>query len=283
MLTNFSRELELVDRLETDYLRILYYDFPQKFSGVYKSYEYNRFCTIIEGEKHISVNSGNAFTYDNNQFILLPPESDVQMTINVPTQCLVFELNNHLLKSVCEKICVRCEIDYNSLTEDRLFLGKESPEIKDILTKMFGILSKSGKDTEFLLDLNAQELVYNLIQMKGAHQVLNLEYDNPVHKAVKFMRDHCMEQLSIKRLATDLNMSEASFCQYFKKITGIAPKEYLTNLKLSKAKDLLKHTNVTEVAFDLGYENISHFIALFKSKYSITPKQFQKKFESEVQ
>jgi len=38
---------------------------------------------------------------------------------------------------------------------------------------------------------------------------------------------------------------------------------------------MLKTQNVTEVAYDLGYYNISHFILLFKNKYGITPKQFK--------
>lgn len=281
MLTNFNRDLELVDGLETDYLRILYYDLSQNYSSVYKSYEYNRLCTIIEGQKHVSVNNGDRFTYGKNQFILLPPDSNIHMDIAVPTKALVFELNSNLLKNVTEKISIDYEIDFDTLTEDRFFTGQVNHEIKDSLNKISGMLSKSNKNLEFLLDLYAQELVYNLIQIKGAQQILNLEYDNPVHKAVKYMHDNYTSPISIKQIASDLNMSEANFCQYFKKTTGIAPKEYLTNLKLSKAKDMIKHTSVTEAAFDLGYENISHFIALFKNKYGITPKQYKKTCEQQ--
>lgn len=279
MLTDFSRDLELVDGLETDFLRILYYDLSQNYNSDYKSYEYNRLCTIIEGKKIISVNNGSEFTYDKNQFILMPPDSNIHMDIDVPTKALVFELNSNLLNNVTEKISIDYEIDFDSLIEDRLFLGQLNLEIKENLNKIAGILSKSNKNLEFLLDLYAQELVYNLIQIKGVHQVLNLEYDNPVHKAVKYMHDNYSMPISIKEISSDLNMSESNFCQYFKKITGIAPKEYLTNIKLSKAKDMIKHTNVTETAFDLGYENISYFISLFKDKYGITPKQYKKMCE----
>ena len=47
-----------------------------------------------------------------------------------------------------------------------------------------------------------------------------------------------------------------------------------TNLKLHKAKEMLKYQSVTEVAFSLGYENISHFINIFKRNFGITPKQY---------
>lgn len=131
------------------------------------------------------------------------------------------------------------------------------------------------KNKEFLLDLYAQELVYNLFKIKGIQQVINLERVNPIHKSLKYIQDNIRQPISISQLASDQNMSETNFCNSFKKIVGITPKEYITNMKLTKAKDMLKNQNVTEVAFDLGYENISHFIALFKNKYGITPKQYK--------
>jgi len=276
MLTNFSRNLELSDGLETNYLRILYYDLPKGYSHDYKAYEYNRLCTILDGEKHITLDNGNEYDYDKNHFILMPPDSCIRMDINVPTKAIVFELNNLLIKNVSEKVSVDYELSPEVLNDDRLFLGNASSDMKDSLNKVVNVLPKSDKNLEFLLDLYAQEMVFNLIQMKGAHQILNLEYNNPVYKAVKYMRENCTSPISIKQISSDLNMSEANFSQYFKKITGVTPKEYLTSIKLSKAKDIIMHTSVTEAAYDLGFENISHFITLFKNKYGVTPKQYKK-------
>jgi AraC-like DNA-binding protein len=279
MLTDFTRDLEKNNRLETNYLRLLYYEFAQKYTGVYKSYEYNRLCTIIEGEKQVSVNQGAPFSYDSSQFLLMPPDSRIRMDINKPTKALVIELDDKLIKNVSEKISIDYSVDYDLLIQDRLLCGNGTPEIKISLNRILDILSKSKGNIEFLLDLYTQELVYNLIQIKGVDQVLNLELNNPIFKAVKFMKDNFTLPINIKQIASDMNMSEANFCQCFKKITGVAPKEYLTNLKLARAKDMLKISNVTEVALDLGYENISHFIALFKERYGITPKQYKKTFD----
>jgi AraC-like DNA-binding protein len=277
MLTDFNRHLELADGLETDYLRILYYDFPEKFSSMYKSYEYNRLCTIVEGEKHVSVNGDNKFIYDTNSFILMPPNSNIHMDIDIPTKALVFELNSDLLKSVSEKVSVDYKVNYNSIIEDRFIRNDTTHEIKGCLNKITSILSEHNKNEEFLLDLCAQELVYNLLQVKGTQHILNFEPDNPVYKAIKYMHDNLESPLSIKQISSELNMSDSSFCQYFKKVTGITPKDYLTDLKLSKAKDMIKNTSITNVAFDLGYENISYFISLFKIKYGMTPKQYKEK------
>ena len=282
MMAKFDRSLELADRLETDYLKLLYYDLPP-LSSDYKSYENNRLCTILEGHKHISVNSEAKFSYGPRQFILLPPHSTVHMDIDVPTKALVVELSEELLRKVAEKISVDLGADYDRLSKDRFFLGDINNELRVCLNRVADISTAEGrKNKEFLLDLCAQELAYNLVQVKGILQILNLERDNPIHKAISYIQSNIMRQISISQLAYYLNMSETNFCNSFKKIMGITPKEYITNQKMVMAKDMLKNQNVTEVAYDLGYENISHFIALFKNKYGITPKQYQSIGEASV-
>ncbi len=274
MLTDFSRDLELVDDLETDYLKLLYYNLAP-ISCDYKSYEYSRLCTILEGSKNVTVNDGIQFTYKPGQFMLLPPHSNVHMNIEIPTKALVFELNDNLLKKVSEKISVDISADYDALQDDRFFCGNVNAELGKCLERLSEASVKPDKGKEFLLDIYAQELVYYLMQIKGIQQIVSLEQNNPIHKSIKYIRDHIMEPISISLLAYDLNMSEANFSNSFKKVMGVTPKEYITNLKLMKAKEMLKSQNVTEVAYDLGYDNISHFIALFKNKYGITPKQFK--------
>lgn len=274
MLTNFNRDLELVNGLETDYLKLLYYDLSP-ISCDYKSYEYSRLCTIIEGCKHVTVDKKTKLTYKPGQFILLPPHSNIHMDIDVPTKALVFELNGSLLKKVTEKVSVDIDANYDTLNENRFFLGDTRGELGRCLNQLSEISIKPDKNKKFLLDLYAQELMYYLIQIKGVQQIINLEHDNPIHKSIKYIQDNFRQPISVSQLAYDVNMSETNFCNSFKKVMGITPKEYITNLKLTQAKYMLKNQNVTEVAFDLGYDNISHFIALFKNKYGITPKQFK--------
>ena len=281
MLTNFNRDLEMVDGLETDYLKLLYYDLSPT-SCEYKTYENSRLCTILEGNKHVSVNNDVHFTYRPGQFILLPPHSSVHMDIDVPTKALVFELNDEMVKKVSEKISVEMEADYDSLKEERFFLGNIDKELGSCINKINCASTKPEKNQKFLVDLYAQEMIYNLVKIKGIQQIINLEQDNPVYKAIKYIQDNIKQPISINQLAYELNMSDTNFCNSFKKIIGITPKEYITNLKLTYAKDMLKNQNVTEVAYDLGYENISHFIALFKIKYGITPKQFKSIGQSPV-
>lgn len=275
VLSDFDRTLELIDRLETDYLRFLCYDLPANFNGIYKTYEYSRLCTILEGEKLISVNSNETFKYNKNQFLLLPPESDVHMKINQRTKAVVYELNTELIRQVSEKICNEYSIEKRILSQKDYYIGRKNKDLIRILNQIMCEFIKDKVDLKFLIDLHAQELVYILMQNKGIYRLLNTESNHPVNRAIRYMKDNCLAPYSIRQLSYDLDMSESYLCRYFKKIIGISPNEYLMKLKMEKAKELLREKSVTETAFDLGYDNISYFIYLFKKEFGITPKQFK--------
>lgn len=277
-MDNFDRERELPDRLETDFLRILYYEFSHKYVHVYKSYEYARLCTILEGEKTVSINHAGNFNYDNRQFLLIPQGSDVNITINRPTKALVFELNDSLIKKVSENVSLDYKIDYDALVADKLLISHLNPQMNDTLGKIMTTLNGDKKDSKYILDVLAQELVYYLIKIKGVNQILSYEMKNPINLAIKFMEKEYMNKITIKMISDEFGMSEANFSQHFKKVMNVSPKEYLTQLKMKKAKEIIGSESVTDAAFDLGYENVSNFISTFKGKYGITPKQFKKRY-----
>lgn len=273
-MNNFDRKTELVHGLETDYLRVLYYDFNSTYKGDYKSYENNRLCTIIEGEKKVKINNQNNFTYNSKEFLILPPNSTVNMEINTPTKALVFEIYNSLMNSVTKKVSMEFETDLSCDINKSILFEKVNPVVHDSIEKILNTALSNERNKEFLVDLYAQEMAYNLIKIKSVHDMLNVDSKNFIHLSVKMMKENISEGITITEIAYALNMSPANFSSKFKKVMGISPNEYFKNLKLLEAKKRLKEKSVTEVAYDLGYENISHFIGLFKDKFGMTPKKY---------
>lgn len=277
MLRNFTRDLELSDRLETQYLRVLYYDLAKDYADSYRSYEYARLCTIVDGEKHIRVNDSQSFSYGKQQFLLLPPQSHVSMSMDRPTCALVFELSDALIDNVAEHISVQGDFDYNLLVKDRVLCAQESTEFRDVYQRILTLLAYDRRDKKYILDLLGQEMVYYMLQTKGARQLLSSVPQSPVNRAIRLMEQAYASPVSIQQIADELGMSEAAFSQYFKKITGQNPKAFLTELRMEKARVLVGQTSVTDAAMELGYDNISHFIALFKARFGVTPGQYKKR------
>lgn len=273
-MNNFDRKTELLDGLETDYIRILYYDFDNKYKGDYKSYDSTRLCTIIEGEKKVRINNSNDITYNNNEFIVLPPNSTVNLEINSPTKAIVFEIYASLVDSVTKKICTEYETDLCYDIHKNILHEKITPQVHHSIDRIVNTTLSNEKNKEFLVDLYAQEMIYNLTKIQSVHHMLNVNSDNFLYLSIKMMKENISEGINISEIAYSLNMSPANFSTKFKKVMGITPNEYYKNLKLLEAKKRLKEKSVTEVAYDLGYDNISHFIGLFKERFGMTPKKY---------
>ena len=276
LLSNFRSDLERLDGLETNNIRTLYYDLSSGYQDDYKTYGYNRLCTITQGEKCISIDN-RTLKYDSSNVLILPSHTKIGMKIYRPTKAIVYELNTKMIEQVSEKIFDEYSTNCQFFSNNKFYLG--SNDYIEILKKIRDKLLDNEKNSEFLVDLYAKELVYHLIQNEAVKQIL-LDNSNPVNRAIRYMNSNYMQPISIKEIAFNLNMSESSLCQYFKKVTGITPNQYLTKIKLEKAKEMLKSNSVTETAFNLGYLNISYFIMIFKKVYGLTPKQYKMKIQN---
>ncbi|MDR1877008.1 MAG: AraC family transcriptional regulator [Flavobacteriaceae bacterium] len=84
---------------------------------------------------------------------------------------------------------------------------------------------------------------------------------------------------TLRILSEKTNVSEYKIKEGFKKLYGKTISNFIldTKLEIGKEKLDMKVKQVQEIAYDLGYENPSHFIEAFKKKYGITPKQWMMK------
>lgn len=271
----FDQKLEKLDGFETNYVKILYYDLPKNFSDDYKSYNYSRFCTILSGEKNVTLNNKKKFKYHSSDYLLLPSNSKVHMNMEVNTKALVFELNDQLINGVLNKIDLEDETKEGIKLSNEYFLGKNKYNISEDINNIFMASKSRGKNNAFLIDLYAQKLVFDLVQNKATHHILNSSNSHPISIAVKYINDNIGSMINIKELAKELHMSESNFTHLFKKYMGVKPVEYIKNKKLELSLNYLRNQSVTDVAYDLGYANISYFIKIFKDKYKMTPKQYK--------
>lgn len=125
---------------------------------------------------------------------------------------------------------------------------------------------------EFLHLLNAAQVSQNCLPMALA--TLN----NKERKSLReFMHANFSKPLNIEDYAYLTGRSLSTFRRDFKaQFGGISPKQWLIDRRLEKAHTLLSknHTTVGDVVFEIGYENVPHFIKAFKERYGLPPKQF---------
>jgi AraC-like DNA-binding protein len=196
------------------------------------------------------------------------------MEITTPTRALVLELNDHLISNVSKRVSTKWEIPADFVKKSSTYRDNIAT-IRDEIQEIAVLAMGKARNREFLVDLNVQKIVYNLLTNMGTRTILLQDHTHPIAKAIALMHTHCVSDMTISEIAYAVNMSTSLFSLNFKKITGITPLRYFIGIKLEKARELLKHQSVTDVSFDLGYNNISHFIRLFKEKFSLSPKKYQ--------
>jgi len=85
------------------------------------------------------------------------------------------------------------------------------------------------------------------------------------------------KKIKLEKVAKAACMSTQYFCKFFKKVTGSTFKEYLISIRIDKAKELLLRNNssITEIAYRVGFENLSYFYRVFKRFTKLNPTSYR--------
>ena len=120
-------------------------------------------------------------------------------------------------------------------------------------------------------------LYQNLPKQTGQPAKSNRQLST-VKQMVTFIRTHYKDPLSLDRIADAGNVCKSSCSALFHKYLSQTPVTYLTEYRLSKALDLLSHTDmsITEISYEVGFNSISYFSETFKKHYQCTPTEYAK-------
>ncbi|MCX7708452.1 MAG: response regulator [Clostridia bacterium] len=101
---------------------------------------------------------------------------------------------------------------------------------------------------------------------------------NVIHSAVEYIKKHCNKDISLGEVAEHVNLNPSYLSRIFKEETGIQFVEYVRNVKMEMAKELLKNSTkkIYEICEELGYQNVQYFSTIFKNTVGITPLEFKK-------
>ncbi len=96
-------------------------------------------------------------------------------------------------------------------------------------------------------------------------------------KAKEYIREHQTENLRLGQVARAVNTSTFYFCKMFKKVTGINFTDYLSRIRIEKSKNLLLNPNlrVSEIAYEVGFQSLTHFNRVFKRILGQSPTEYR--------
>ena len=115
-------------------------------------------------------------------------------------------------------------------------------------------------------------------RMEGYHAGFR-EYSPKIQHCMDYIENHLHDRITIKTLASELDLSESWLSTSFASEVGSSVSEYIRHKKLEAAKHLLSFNeySCTDIAEYLGFSGASHFSALFRKYEGMTPKEYRKR------
>jgi two-component system, response regulator YesN len=100
----------------------------------------------------------------------------------------------------------------------------------------------------------------------------------PIREAKQYIQNNYMKQISLEEVSQTVGFNATYFSSLFKKETGYTFLEYLSEIRINKAKELLKETNhnVTVICEQVGYSDIKHFTKIFAKHTNLKPNEYRK-------
>jgi AraC-like DNA-binding protein len=98
-----------------------------------------------------------------------------------------------------------------------------------------------------------------------------------IARAKQYIQEHQTEELSLGQVASAVHTSPFYFCKLFKKVTGFHFTDYVSRTRTERAKNLLLNPNlrISEIAYEVGFQSLTHFNRVFKRILGQSPTEFR--------
>lgn len=181
--------------------------------------------------------------------------------------------------------CFRCSDtgDATALWSEDVDLAVSVASAIDGLLEQIVVLSKSPHRLKrWKRTLLFQELIYTIVS-DVSEPDRDSKLGSVMEHVLNYINDHYhVEDLSVRSIATLHGISPSNFAGLFKKHTGATPVEYLTRLRIEKAKEaLVPSRRVADIARKVGYRDELYFSRSFKKVVGVAPTLYMKRHSAE--
>lgn len=215
----------------------------------------------IDGEG-ISGYGKDSFSYGPGTYLLITP--------NIPH----YEKHEKLTKIIAVGFRMN---EFNENVYSRHFLDKNA-----IIFNYIQEIRKEYKQKQPFFERIINNIIKNIVI--NIVRELSVQYQSQedlLDYVISFINEYYMTNITIEQLAKYSNYCIDHFRTLFKNKTGLLPKDYILNLRINKAKELLTKTNkpLDNIALSCGFEYYSHFSNCFKKITGISPSEYRKKYK----
>ena len=255
--------------------------------GIDKRYIQFYFCT--KGSVTFNFNNGiyKINLHEGKSFLFYYPTLDIPLSLNINAESKVYIVVLSIQK--LHQLFAEYQIENDliaSMTQEKFYIEREIvPSIRLVLNQIEQMKLSPQFQNLFLIGKMYELFTLYFSEMENHSENCPFLNNENEGKRIKEIKDYLLADFknppTIKELCEKFSISEYHLKEGFKELYNSTIYGYLLDKKLEFALHRLEENKlkVKDIAFEIGYENPSHFISAFKKKYSLTPKQYVKQFQ----
>jgi AraC-like DNA-binding protein len=235
-------------------------------------------CVVAQGAKEVTL-EGEAYRYD--------PAHSLLVSVDLPAAARVAEASPDrpcLMVRISLDMAAVGELLADGLTvlpgvpARGLGIFPAEPRLLGAVTRLVTLLD-DPKDIGYLSSLVLREVTYRVLTGPHGPRLRQIAAAGApvqrISRAIRWLKDHFSEPLSIEDLAAQVRMGASAFHQHFKAVTALSPLQYQKQLRLQEARRLLlgEGLDAAEAAYRVGYESPSQFSREYRRMFGAPPRR----------
>lgn len=260
---------------------VLAYDYnaQQESTKQHVNLSMNTFSFLMEGHKEV-YSDAKSTAISNNEFLLMKAGkclmTEKLTDTNNSYRSILFFFSNEAVLKFAKKYAITLSISAKRKTIQSIPYDRYLSTFAESLVDLNN-LSSSSKNSIF--QVKFEELMLYLTDKLGYSflESLVIGVNNYDFHFQEVIENNKLNRLTLNELAFLCNMSLSTFKRTFEKHFHISPSKWFQERRLEYAAILLKNEGrrPSDIYLEIGYESLTNFIQAFKSKYGVTPKQYQ--------
>jgi AraC-like DNA-binding protein len=223
-------------------------------------------CTTIRwDDRCLSIPAGHAmFAAPRSYRIRQDTPSCDSLTIGFASE---------FVAAFCDRQADALGAEHEETAGDAAFLLRITPFLKSAIESLPVFLGAAERPSDQLLTVKLDELALALIDADARVWPQLSASSRHDRRLLDYVATRSASDHSLTTLARGAGQSLSTFKRHFRAATGVPPAAWVRQKRLARAKLLLETSDrsVTDIALDVGFSSVSHFVHTFRRRYQITP------------
>jgi AraC-like DNA-binding protein len=224
-------------------------------------------------------------TMDKGDFIIIDAGIPHRLEVEKETPCRILNIEFIFRRNTTpcpsfRQLVYGIQSGSSFLKQQRPYFScKDQGEIYTVLKNLITELDEKRTDYTFITQLLLSEILIKIFRMTQETTLQGSSVSSlHVKRALEYIHQHYDQDIRVADIASSIKIHEGYFHRIFKEHTGLTPIDYLTRLRVNKARMLLARTDIPiiEISNYVGINSRQYFTSIFKKHTGQTPSKYRR-------